>query len=166
MAMVPQNVVLFHGSVADNIKYSKRRATQEDIIEAAKGAQLHNRILKLSHGYETPVGERGLRLSGGERQLLGLARAMLKKPKILFLDEPSAALDAKTEADWIEKTLMSSTSITRVVVTHRLASAQFADIIYVLDEGNIAQRGSHAQLLAQGGTYAKLWHSQTAIFIP
>ena len=160
MAMVTQNVVLFHGSVGENIWYSNRRATYADMIAASKSAQLHSHVIKFSQGYETPVGERGLLLSGGERQLLGLARAFLKKPKILLLDEPSSALDAKTEARWIEDSLLKNTSITRVVVTHRLTSVVNADKIYVIEAGSVIEEGTHADLISRNGVYSTLWDSQ------
>jgi len=163
MAMVPQNVVLFHGSIAENIRYSNRHATYDDMIAASVSAQLHSRITKFPGGYGTPVGERGLLLSGGERQLLGLARALLKNPKILLLDEPSSALDAKTEARWIEFSLLKNTSITRVVVTHRLNSIVSADKIYVVDAGCVIDQGTHAELIGRSGVYSTLWDSQVNI---
>jgi ATP-binding cassette subfamily B protein len=163
MAMVPQNVVLFHGSISENIIYSNRQTSEEAMVAASKSAQLHSRVIQFADGYKTSVGERGLRLSGGERQLLGLTRALLKNPKILLLDEPSSALDAKTEAKLIEDSLLSASSLTRVVVTHRLNSIRKADKIYVVDTGRIIEQGTHEELLNKNGTYAKLWDSQLAI---
>lgn len=160
MAMVPQNVVLFHGSIAENIIYSNRNVTEEEMIAASKSAQLHSRVIQFPKGYQTSVGERGLSLSGGERQLLGLARALLKRPKIIFLDEPSSALDAETEAKWIEDYLLSATSLTRVVVTHRLNSIKKADKIYVVEAGKIIENGTHSELINKNGTYTRLWESQ------
>lgn len=160
MAMVPQNVVLFHGSIADNIKYSSRRSTDEDIINASKSAQLHKRVSNFPQGYNTSVGERGLRLSGGERQLIGMARAFIKEPKIIFLDEPSSALDPETEAKWIEDSLMSTKEITRVVVTHRLNTISRADNIYVIESGCVMESGTHIELIKINGLYANLWNSQ------
>ena len=166
MAMVPQNVVLFHGSIAENIAYSNRHATEKEVVEAAERAQLHSLVMKLPRGYKTSVGERGLRLSGGERQLLGLARAFLKKPKILLLDEPSSALDAKTEASWIENSLLKATTLTRVVVTHRLNSVQHANKIYVVEAGRVIDEGTHPELIKRSGVYAELWESQLNLKLP
>lgn len=161
LAMVPQNVVLFHGSIAENIRYSNRQATDHELIAAATVAQLHERVLAFPSGYETQVGERGLRLSGGERQMLGMARALLKKPLLLLLDEPSSALDAETERKWIDDSLLQLNNMTRVVVSHRLNSVKHADKIFVLESGRLIEQGSHEQLINLGGAYFRLWESQT-----
>ncbi|HYI40811.1 MAG TPA: ABC transporter ATP-binding protein/permease [Allosphingosinicella sp.] len=160
IGIVPQDTVLFNDSIGYNIGYGRDGATREEIEEAARGASIHDFILSLPDGYESQVGERGLKLSGGEKQRVAIARTLLKDPPILILDEATSALDSRTEAA-IQETLQSVTARrTSIVIAHRLSTVVDADQIVVLDEGRVAERGTHAQLLRRNGLYADMWARQ------
>ncbi len=158
---VAQDTFLADASVAQNIAYGMPDATREAVIEAARSAEAHEFITALPQGYDTPVGERGLRLSGGQRQRLALARAILKNPPILVLDEATSAVDNETEAA-IQRSLdRLVVGRTTLIVAHRLSTVRHADTIHVIDAGRIAESGTHDQLLALDGIYASLWRLQT-----
>ena len=157
IGLVPQDVVLFNSTLRENLIYGKPEASDEEVREAARKAQLSDFIDSLPQGWETRVGERGVKLSGGERQRVGIARTILKNPAILVLDEATSALDSATEADVQGALGEASSGRTTLMVAHRLSTIAGADEIIVLDQGRIAERGTHAQLLAKGGLYADLW---------
>ncbi len=161
MALVSQEVTLFDQSVSENIAFSRPGAGKDSIVEAAKTASAHEFIMQLPDGYETVIGEQGVKLSGGQRQRLSIARAMLKDAPILLLDEATSALDTESERQVQDalKTLMAGR--TTLVVAHRLSTISDADVIYVLDAGRVVERGSHGELIARQGLYAKLWNMQT-----
>ena len=160
IGVVPQDTVLFNDTVAYNIAYGRPGATQAQIEHAARLAQVHDFVQRLPEGYATRVGERGLKLSGGEKQRVAIARTILKDPRILVLDEATSALDTRTERD-IEQALRTvSRNRTTLVIAHRLSTVVDADEILVLDEGRVAERGTHATLLAEGGLYARMWTLQ------
>lgn len=165
ISYVPQDPVLFHRSIAENIGYSKEGASREEIIESAKKAHAHEFISELKDGYDTFVGERGVKLSGGERQRVAIARAMLKNAPIIILDEATSSLDSLSESyiqDAFKKLMEGNTAI---VIAHRLSTIQKMDRIIVLDKGRITEEGSHSDLLSKGGVYSKLWNQQTSGFI-
>jgi ATP-binding cassette subfamily B protein len=160
IGIVPQDSVLFNDSVGYNIGYGKDGAGQEEIEAAAKGAAIHDFIASLSEGYESTVGERGLKLSGGEKQRVAIARTLLKNPPILILDEATSALDSRTEAA-IQETLSNvARRRTCIIIAHRLSTVVDADQIVVLDQGRVAERGTHKQLLRRAGLYADMWARQ------
>jgi ATP-binding cassette subfamily B protein len=162
IGIVPQDTVLFNDSIAYNIGYGRAGATQDEIEAAAKAAAIHDFIVSLPEGYATVVGERGLKLSGGEKQRVAIARTILKDPAILILDEATSALDSATEAD-IQSSLGDvARNRTTLVIAHRLSTVADADEILVLDGGRIVERGSHGELLAAGGRYADMWTRQAA----
>jgi ABC-type multidrug transport system fused ATPase/permease subunit len=160
IGIVPQDTFLFSGSVIENIRYGRLEATDEEVIEAAKLANAHEFIEHLSEGYNTPVGERGATLSRGNRQLLAIARAILKDPRILILDEATSSVDTRTELliqRALRKLLEGRTSL---VIAHRLSTIRNADQILVVQDGHIVERGTHQELLAAGGVYHDLYMSQ------
>jgi ATP-binding cassette subfamily B protein len=160
IGIVPQDSVLFNDSIGYNIGYGREGAGQEEIEAAARGAAIHHFIESLPQGYGSQVGERGLKLSGGEKQRVAIARTLLKDPPILILDEATSALDSRTEAA-IQETLRDvAARRTSIVIAHRLSTVVDADQIVVLDEGRIVERGTHAQLLRKGGLYADMWARQ------
>ncbi|MBG77384.1 MAG: metal ABC transporter permease, partial [Pelagibacteraceae bacterium] len=160
IAVVPQDTVLFNDTLYYNIAYGNPNATIDDVKLVAKMAQLHTFIEDLPEGYDTIVGERGLKLSGGEKQRVAIARALLKKPKIFFFDEATSSLDTKTEKE-IQKNLEDlSKGITTIVIAHRLSTVVNANMIVVLDKGEIVERGNHNQLLSLNGLYASMWKQQ------
>jgi ATP-binding cassette subfamily B protein len=162
IGIVPQDTVLFNDTIGYNIGYGKDGAGQAEIEAAAKGAAIHDFIAGLPDGYDAMVGERGLKLSGGEKQRVAIARTLLKDPPILILDEATSALDSRTEAA-IQETLRSvADRRTSIVIAHRLSTVVDADQIVVLDEGRVAERGTHAQLLRKNGLYADMWARQQA----
>ncbi|MSO90877.1 MAG: ABC transporter ATP-binding protein/permease [Acetobacteraceae bacterium] len=160
VGVVPQDTVLFNDTIRYNIAYGRPGATQEEIEAAAKLAQVHDFVLRLPEGYDTRVGERGLKLSGGEKQRVAIARTILKDPRILILDEATSALDTSTEQD-IQAALRGLASHrTTLVIAHRLSTVVDADEIIVLRDGEVAERGTHAGLLVCGGLYAHMWALQ------
>jgi ATP-binding cassette subfamily B protein len=160
IGIVPQDTVLFNDTIGYNVGYGKDGASQAEIEGAARGAAIHDFIQSLPDGYDARVGERGLKLSGGEKQRVAIARTLLKDPPILILDEATSALDSRTEAA-IQETLESvERGRTSIVIAHRLSTVVDADQIVVLDGGRVAERGTHAQLLRKGGLYAEMWQRQ------
>jgi ATP-binding cassette subfamily B protein len=160
IGVVPQDTVLFNDTVLYNIAYGRPEASRAEIEQAAKDAKIHEFILSLPDGYETTVGERGLKLSGGEKQRVGIARTLLKNPPILLLDEATSALDTETEADIQEALQGLGAGRTVVTIAHRLSTIAHADEIVVLEGGVIVERGGHEALLSRDGRYAALWHRQ------
>jgi len=162
IGVVPQDTVLFNDTIHYNISYGDPKASEDDIINAAKNADIHNFVISLPDGYETIVGERGLKLSGGEKQRVAIARTFLKNPKILFFDEATSALDSTTEKE-IQKNLENiSKDKTTLIIAHRLSTAAYADNIIVLDKGSIIEQGSHNYLLDLKGKYFEMWEKQKA----
>ncbi|MBX3428771.1 MAG: ABC transporter ATP-binding protein/permease [Hyphomonadaceae bacterium] len=160
LGLVPQDVVLFNDTIRYNIGYGKPEATQDELNEAARSAQLLDFIEGLPQGWDTRVGERGLKLSGGEKQRVGIARVVLKDPAILILDEATSSLDSATEAEVQAALETASRGRTTLVVAHRLSTIADADQIVVLEAGHIVERGAHAALIAKDGLYASLWKHQ------
>ena len=160
IGMVPQDTVLFNDTIGYNIQYGRWDATPEEVRQAADLAQIDRFINTLPEGYETSVGERGLKLSGGEKQRVAIARTILKGPPILVLDEATSALDSFTEREIQDALDRVSRGRTTLVIAHRLSTVVSADEIIVLDRGGIVERGTHAELLARGGTYAAMWNRQ------
>jgi ATP-binding cassette subfamily B protein len=156
VGMVAQETYLFHASVAENLRFAKPSATDEELVAAAKIAHIHDHLLSLPDGYDTIVGERGYRFSGGEKQRLAIARAVLRDPPVLVLDEATSALDTQTEQAVQEAIDAASAGRTTITIAHRLSTIRDADEIIVLDHGSIVERGPHAELLALGGHYAAL----------
>ena len=163
IGLVSQDVFLFHGTVKENIAYGMYGATEAEIITAAKIAEAHNFISHLPQGYETIVGERGQKLSGGQRQRIAIARAVLKNPPILILDEATSAVDNETEAAIARSLEKITHNRTTIAIAHRLSTIRNADWIYVLEEGKIVEQGTHEELLTAQGIYANLWQVQTGV---
>ena len=162
IGVVPQDTVLFNDTIQYNIAYGRPEASPQELIDAAKAAKIHDFIMSLPEGYETKVGERGLKLSGGEKQRVGIARTILKNPPILLLDEATSALDTQTERDIQESLAAMGKGRTVITIAHRLSTIADADQIVVLDAGQIVEQGTHEALLAQGGRYAAMWERQSA----
>ncbi len=162
IGVVPQDTVLFNDTIRYNIAYGRDNATQDQIEEAARSAQIHDFITGLPDGYDTMVGERGLKLSGGEKQRVGIARTLLKDPPILLLDEATSALDTETEQDIQEALARAGRGRTVITIAHRLSTIADADRIIVLEKGEIVEEGTHGDLLARQGRYASLWQRQAA----
>ena len=160
IGVVPQDTVLFNDTIYYNIAYGRADATQADIEAAAKAAQIHDFVTSLPLGYNTTVGERGLKLSGGEKQRVGIARTLLKNPPILLLDEATSALDTETEHDIQESLIAMGQGRTVLIIAHRLSTVVHADQIVVLEQGKIVEQGSHDELLAKEGRYSHLWNLQ------
>jgi len=160
IGVVPQDTVLFNDTVGYNIAYGREGATRQDVESAAKAAQIHDFILSLPDGYDTQVGERGLKLSGGEKQRVGIARTLLKNPPILLLDEATSALDSETEQDILESLRAMGRGRSVITIAHRLSTVVDADKIVVLEKGQIKEQGTHAELLVQNGRYAAMWQRQ------
>jgi ATP-binding cassette subfamily B protein len=163
IGVVTQETYLFHDTIAANLRYAKPEATQEELEAAARTANIHDFIESLSEGYETVVGERGYRLSGGEKQRVAIARVILKDPQILVLDEATSHLDARSEAlikEALERVMVGRTSF---VIAHRLSTVLAADRILVLDEGRVVEEGTHRELMTASGLYAQLYETQFAV---
>jgi ATP-binding cassette subfamily B protein len=160
IGVVPQDTVLFNDTIRYNIAYGRPGASQDQIEHAARLAQVHDFVQGMPDGYDTRVGERGLKLSGGEKQRVAIARTILKDPRLLILDEATSALDTRTERD-IESALRAvSAQRTTLVIAHRLSTVVDADEILVLADGRIVERGTHRDLLAKSGVYAHMWALQ------
>jgi ABC-type transport system involved in Fe-S cluster assembly fused permease/ATPase subunit len=160
IGIVPQDTVLFNDSIEYNIAYGKPGASRDEIVAAAKAAQIHDFVAGLPDGYATPVGERGLKLSGGEKQRVAIARAILKAPHVLIFDEATSALDSKAEKAIQAELAAIAQNHTTLTIAHRLSTVVDADEILVLEHGRIVERGSHANLLAAGGVYSRMWRLQ------
>lgn len=160
VGVVPQDTVLFNDTIYYNIAYGRANATRAQIEQAAKAAQIHDFVQSLPNGYYTKVGERGLKLSGGEKQRVGIARSLLKNPPILLLDEATSALDTETEYEIQESLIQMAHGRTVMIIAHRLSTVVHADRIVVLEQGQIVEEGSHKELLAKEGRYAHLWYLQ------
>jgi ABC-type transport system involved in Fe-S cluster assembly fused permease/ATPase subunit len=160
LGMVPQDTVLFNDTIEYNIRYGRPDAPESEVREAARNAQIHDFIVTLPQGYDSLVGERGLKLSGGEKQRVAIARTILKSPPVLMLDEATSALDSHTEKDIQDALDRVARDRTSLVIAHRLSTVVHADNIIVLDHGEIVEQGTHPELLAKGGLYASLWARQ------
>lgn len=165
ISFVPQDSVLFHRTLMDNIRYGKREATDEEVIEAAKQAHCHEFISQFPEGYETFVGERGVKLSGGERQRVAIARAILKNAPILILDEATSSLDSESEKYIQDALQILMEGKTVIVVAHRLSTIMLMDTIFVLENGKIVTKGTHEELRSTEGLYKKLWDIQAGGFL-
>jgi ATP-binding cassette subfamily B protein len=162
IGVVPQDTVLFNDTIRYNIAYGRPDATEAEIIAAARAAKIHDFVTHLPEGYDTAVGERGLKLSGGEKQRVGIARTLLKNPPILLLDEATSALDTQTERDIQDSLKAMGQGRTVITIAHRLSTIADADRIVVLEKGEIVEEGTHETLLARGGRYAAMWARQSA----
>ena len=160
VGMVTQEPYLFHGTIRDNIAYARPGASPEQIVQAARDANIHDRIMSFPEGYETITGERGYRLSGGEKQRLAIARVLLKDPAILILDEATSALDTETERLVQEALERATRSRTTIAIAHRLSTIRSADVIFGLEDGRLVEQGSHDDLLLSGGLYKRLYDEQ------
>jgi ABC-type multidrug transport system fused ATPase/permease subunit len=165
MAFIPQDTSLFHRTVAENIRYSRPDATDEEIVTAAKAAQADEFIQRLSKSYGTTVGERGVKLSGGQRQRVAIARALVKGAPILLLDEATSALDSESEQAIQAAIKKAMEGRTVIAIAHRLSTLADMDRVIVLEHGKIVEDGPHHVLLAQGGLYARLWQHQSGGFL-
>jgi subfamily B ATP-binding cassette protein MsbA len=162
VALVSQEITLFDDTVRANIAYGRAGASEEEIIEAARNAAAHDFIIDLSDGYDTMVGEQGVKLSGGQRQRLAIARAMLKNAPVLLLDEATSALDTESERQVQAALAKLMAGRTTLVIAHRLSTVTSADLIYVIEQGRVIEQGSHMELMSQGGAYQRLYNLQFA----
>ena len=160
IGMVTQETYLFHASVRENLLYAREDATEEEMIAAATAAAIHDRIMELEDGYDTIVGERGYKLSGGEKQRIAIARVILKNPRILILDEATSALDTHSERLIQAALVPLMKGRTTLAIAHRLSTILAADVILVVNKGEIVERGTHQELLELGGLYARLYNEQ------
>jgi ATP-binding cassette subfamily B protein len=160
IGIVPQDTVLFNDTIEYNIAYGRPGATREEIVAAAQLARIHGFVSSLPQGYATPVGERGLKLSGGEKQRVAIARAILKRPTILIFDEATSALDSENEKAIQAELSAIARDHTTLTIAHRLSTIVDADEILVLDAGRVVEQGRHAALVAAGGAYARMWRLQ------
>jgi ATP-binding cassette subfamily B protein len=158
IGFVPQESHLFTGSIIENIRWGKKDATEEEVIEAAKKAQIHETIAALPDGYNTMIGQKGVTLSGGQKQRLSIARALIRQPDILLLDDSTSALDVKTEAALIEA--VTSEPCTIFIVTQKVSTAEQADHIFMIEDGKVAVSGTHHELARENGLYKRLMESQ------
>jgi ATP-binding cassette subfamily B protein len=158
--VVSQDAHLFHDSLRANLLYARPEATDAELVEACRAARIHDLISSLPEGYDTVVGERGYRLSGGEKQRVALARVFLKDPAVVILDEATAHLDSETESLVQQALAAALAGRTSIVIAHRLSTIQAADQILVVDGGRIVARGTHEELIGQGGLYADLYQTQ------
>ncbi len=161
IGIVPQDTVLFNDTIEYNIAYGRPGAGHDEVVAAARAAHIHDFVESLPDGYETRVGERGLKLSGGEKQRVAIARTLLKDPAILVFDEATSALDSRTERVIQHELESISESRTTLVIAHRLSTVVHADQILVMDHGRIVERGTHGELLARRGVYASMWEIQS-----
>ena len=161
IGLVSQSVYLFDGTIWDNILYGRPEASEQEVVEAAKAAEVHEFIETLPQGYQTQIGERGLKLSGGQSQRISIARAILKDPPILILDEATSAVDNETEAAIQRSLEVVSKNRTTLVIAHRLSTIRHADNIVVMDLGRIVAQGTHNELIQGEGLYHRLWNVQT-----
>ena len=157
---VPQEILLFSGTIQENIAWGNSDATAEDVFNAARDAQALEFIARLNDRFATKVGEKGATLSGGERQRIALARTILRKPKILVLDEATSSLDSISEASIMKTIDQIGKSITTIIVAHRLSTIKNCDRIFVLKDGSLVESGNHRELLEKGGVYSQMWESQ------
>jgi len=160
IGLVPQDIMLFGGTIRENLLYAKTDATEKEMINAAQKANAHEFIIQFEHGYDTIVGERGMQISGGQRQRIAIARAILKNPKILILDEATSSLDSKSEQKIQESMNFLLKGKTSIIISHRLATIKNTDQIYVFEKGNIVEFGKHSELLKKEGTYKKFFDAQ------
>lgn len=163
VGIVQQDVYLFQGTIRDNIRYGDPGASQERIEEAARRANIHDFVMGLEEGYDTLVGERGTRLSGGQKQRIAIARVFLRNPRILILDEATSALDNESEERVQESLSQLSEGRTTLVIAHRLSTIRSADVIAVVDEGRVVERGTHEELLANKGIYERYYRMQFGV---
>jgi ATP-binding cassette, subfamily B, bacterial len=163
IGIVQQDVYLFAGTIADNIRYGKRNANQEEIIEAAKKANAHTFIETLPNGYNTDIGQRGIKLSGGQKQRLSIARVFLKNPPVIIFDEATSALDNESEKAVQESLEKLTNNRTTLVIAHRLSTVRNAQRIIVLTDNGINEQGTHEELMTLGGTYASLHNMHLSI---
>jgi ATP-binding cassette, subfamily B, heavy metal transporter len=157
---VPQDTVLFNDSIYYNIAYGRPSASRDEVLAAARAAHIHEFIESLPAGYETPVGERGLKLSGGEKQRVAIARTLLKNPPLLIFDEATSALDSKSERAIQHELDLIAQERTTLIIAHRLSTVVHAQQIIVMDHGRIVERGTHAELVRAGGLFAQMWALQ------
>ena len=160
IGFVPQDPFLFSESIGNNIKFGKEKATEEEIIQAAKNAVVHENIIEFPNGYQTILGERGVTLSGGQKQRVSIARAIIKNPKILIFDDCLSAVDTETEERILTNLKQVSKNKTTFIISHRVSSAKNADKIIILDAGEIIQQGTHNQLITTKGYYKDLYEQQ------
>jgi ATP-binding cassette subfamily B protein len=160
IGIVPQDTVLFNDTIRYNIRYGRPDASDAEVEEAARLARIHDFVVGLPDGYDSMVGERGLKLSGGEKQRVAIARTIIKDPPILMLDEATSALDTHTEKEILASLDEVAANRTTLIIAHRLSTVVDADEILVLDHGQVTERGRHQDLLARNGQYASMWHKQ------
>ncbi|GMA23169.1 hypothetical protein GCM10025864_09280 [Luteimicrobium album] len=160
VGMVTQEPYLFHGTIAENLRYARPDASDAEVVEAARAANIHDRIMSFEDGYETVTGERGFRLSGGEKQRLSIARVLLKDPRVLILDEATSALDTATERLVQEALERATAHRTTFAIAHRLSTIMNADVIFGIEDGVLVEQGTHTELLERGGLYARLYEEQ------
>jgi ATP-binding cassette subfamily B protein len=156
VGLVSQETYLFHATIAENLRFARPEATDEELVTAARAARIHDLVASLPDGYDTVVGERGYRFSGGEKQRIAIARTILRNPPVLVLDEATSALDSETERAVQEALDRLAEGRTTIAIAHRLSTVRDADEIVVLDGGAVVERGTHEELLAAGGRYAQL----------